>query len=642
MKKLHFPGLFALIALLLLSTCSNPAGGKNVEEGTFTINLGAFSRSVDYPPDDSPMGPNPSGPLLAELKFEVIFTDVVSSTEKTFTFASGQTASGKIAVGTYSVTMKVRFQLDNSLYAQGVALLNPVEIKSGANTNITIQVYDPEDALPPLISVQPASTDYDLTDTPSALTVTAASIEGGTLSYQWYSSPTDTNDSAAPGVVPVGTDSPSYTPVFTPPMVMGPMFYFVKITNTYAGGGGNPTNTVASNTAKVLLDTAPVIVADGSTETGYLDLQTALDLINTTAGTYIVKIRENQNLAPFSFAYNLLTRDVTLIAEPPGSTVTVQLSSNGNLFGLTSFVTLTLDAGITLRGRNAADNGTDNTGWMVAIPVGKFIMKNGAVITRNSTATIGSGVRNQGGTFIMEGGEISWNTALDGAGVYLDSGIVVTFTMENGIITRNSAIGGNGGGGVFVRSGAVFTMEDGEISWNSSESTSGGGGGVYTQGTFIMEGGEISRNTAARSVSTADGGGVYIPSSGAFTMEGGKITWNTANRGGGVHVRSGAVFTMEDGEISRNTAYLEGGGVEVYGGSFTKAPAGGSTTSGTITGWGDDPVNGNVVLDAFDLPTPNQGHAVYMYTSRMRDKTVGPLETLDSAQSGAAGGWVDP
>ena len=615
MKKLHFSGLLALIALLLLSTCSNPAGDKNVEEGTFTINLGAFSRSaLDYPPQDVPGGSS-GGPFLAELKFEVIFTEVVSSTEKTFTFMDGQTASGKIAVGTYAVTMNVLYEADNSPYAKGVALLNPVEIKSGTNTNITIQVYDPEDALPPLISVQPVGASYDLADTFLPLTVSAASIEGGVLSYQWYSSPTDTNNPSTPGVVSVGT-----SPALTPPInFLGDEYYFVVITNTYSGGGGNPINTVASNTAKIQVVTAPAIIDNTVTLVGFYNLTDAMTHLNTDpayilAGTYTVKIREDQNLAPTTFN-NTNTRDVTLIAEPPASSVTVKLSSNGCLFQVPSNLTLTLDAGITLRGRNAADNGTDNTNYMIRVNGGELIMKAGSTITRNSTSVTGSAVYvESAGIFTMEGGEISWNTGNNGPGVNVDSG--GTFTMEDGIITRNSA------------NGLIGT----------------GGGVRITDSSFTMRGGEISWNTA-----TGSGGGVYVFSNGpltSFTMEGGEISWNTTINygGGGVYVSTSANFSMESGVIKGNTSHGFGGGVSISG-TFTKAPAVPGGTSGTITGWGDDPVNGNTVKNASEIPvTSGSGHAVYVDFTHRREKTVGPTENMswDESTSTATGSWTDP
>jgi hypothetical protein len=104
-------------------------------------------------------------------------------------------------------------------------------------------------------------------------------------------------------------------------------------------------------------------------------------------------------------------------------------------------------------------------------------------------------------------------------------------------------------------------MKDGKISGNSAPL----GGGVHVSGTFTMETGEISGNTAEYY-----GGGVHL-NPGTFTMKGGEISGNTVTNdstngacyGGGVSVSSGT-FTMEGGVISGNTVdtttYLFGGG----------------------------------------------------------------------------------
>jgi hypothetical protein len=87
----------------------------------------------------------------------------------------------------------------------------------------------------------------------------------------------------------------------------------------------------------------------------------------------------------------------------------------------------------------------------------------------------------QGGTFIMNGGTISGNAAVDGGGVSVKSG--GTFTMNNGTISGNAT---NSGGGVWVK-GGTFIMNGGIISGNSA---SGYGGGVYvdSSSTFIKSG----------------------------------------------------------------------------------------------------------------------------------------------------------
>ena len=186
---------------------------------------------------------------------------------------------------------------------------------------------------------------------------------------------------------------------------------------------------------------------------------------------------------------------------------------------------------------------------------GTFTM-DGGTISGNTAEYGGGGVYADGGTFTMDGGTISGNTAeYGGGGVYVSGG---TFTMNSGTISGNTAADG---GGVCVAWSGTFTMTDGIISGNTAEY----GGGVYVSGrTFTMEGGTISGNTASK-----DGGGVYMD--GTFTMKDGAITNNIAsnnNKRGGGGVFVGGTFTMEGGTISGNTATNgSGGGVNVYNSS---------------------------------------------------------------------------
>ena len=70
------------------------------------------------------------------------------------------------------------------------------------------------------------------------------------------------------------------------------------------------------------------------------------------------------------------------------------------------------------------------------------------------------------------------------------------------------------------------------------------------------------------------------------------------------------------------------------GGTFTK-------TGGVITGYANDPINGNVVTEYnYGTILDNQGHAVFVESgSKRRESTAGPDDNLDSSVAGSAGGW---
>ncbi len=108
----------------------------------------------------------------------------------------------------------------------------------------------------------------------------------------------------------------------------------------------------------------------------------------------------------------------------------------------------------------------------------------------------------------------------------------------------------------------TFTMNGGIITGNTA---TGDGGGVFNTGTFTLDGGDITSNTAQE-----HGGGVFNADSSdsdnrnAFTMASGTITGNEARAGGGMFNGEGAIgprITLTGGDITDNTATEAGGGV---------------------------------------------------------------------------------
>jgi uncharacterized repeat protein (TIGR02543 family) len=224
---------------------------------------------------------------------------------------------------------------------------------------------------------------------------------------------------------------------------------------------------------------------------------------------YVINLDYDEGIGPTSLSYTGKSNIILYLRST--AMRTISLSSNGILFTVGSGVTLVLDSNITLQGRSSNDNSfvRVNTG-------GTFIMRDGTKITGNTISGsqgYGGGVYMNGGTFTMNGGEISGNAASTttygynyGGGVYVASG---TFTMSGGKISSNTISGYDSGrgGGVYV-SGGIFTMKGGEISGNtainrsSSSTYYGCGGGVYVVGgTFEKTGGIIYGYTSGDSKS---------------------------------------------------------------------------------------------------------------------------------------------
>jgi len=363
----------------------------------------------------------------------------------------------------------------------------------------------------------------------------------------------------------------------------------------------------------------------GMIKIGNQNLADSLTYISANAVSgddFYIVLGANYPVSPTILDYSGKTVSITLMGY--NSTRILSLNTNGRMLTVNSGITLTLDENISLVGQN-----TNNASLIFINNKGNLIMNNGAKISGNTAYTA------------------SFITPPHGGGVYVEIG--GTFTMNGGEISGNTAISSpsSQGGGVFVN-GGTFIMNGGKISGNTASSSSNIslGGGVYMEGgTFTMNGGEISGNTAASS-SFSQGGGVFV-NGGTFIMNGGKISGNIvtslSSYGGGVSANS--TFIMNGGEISGNTAssYSNtptslggtslGGGVYVDYATFTKIGG------GIITGYASDTVNGNVVKNSSGVVQSNRGHAVYVDSTKRRESTAGPGVNMDSSKSGTAGGW---
>lgn len=163
----------------------------------------------------------------------------------------------------------------------------------------------------------------------------------------------------------------------------------------------------------------------------------------------------------------------------------------------------------------------------------------------------------------LNGKSITCTTAHAVISVYPDTSFTLTDCKGTGTITHSA---GQNGIGVSVV-GGTFHMEGGSITGNSAD-VSGGGGVWMHGGEFNMSGGSITGNTATASshAGTGNGGGVFV-GEGTFNMSGGSITDNTAVNGGGVWVQGGTFKVSGGVKISGNNksdgsdsnVYLSGG-----------------------------------------------------------------------------------
>jgi len=327
--------------------------------------------------------------------------------------------------------------------------------------------------------------------------------------------------------------------------------------------------------------------------TGTLAEQLAWLKNNVQSDTaYTLTARADEDLdVQFLQYYNRSNITITLVSS--GGEKVIRPTGNGlwtaDIFRVYDGVTLILGENITLQGN---DQGSY---CLVFVFGGELIMNDGAKITGNkydpsAGGSGGIGMCVGGGTFTMNGGEISGNN--NGAVLVGTDG---TFIMNDGEISGNIHTGGGvGSSGVNIR-GGTFTMNGGTISDNvfTYDLAFGAGVAVGDKGTFTMKGGTISGNTAtwgggvfvddatfimvggeiSSNVASYLGGGVYVYDlKGTFIMSGGTISGNSAQDGGGVCVANKGKFTSSGGTISGNSAsgryisgiYLAPFGINIY------------------------------------------------------------------------------
>ncbi|MCL2801292.1 MAG: DUF5018 domain-containing protein [Treponema sp.] len=180
--------------------------------------------------------------------------------------------------------------------------------------------------------------------------------------------------------------------------------------------------------------------------------------------------------------YTIEGKNITLIASA-ARTIT---ASAGNF----TLFTVNASAALTLGGTSAPNNGTITlSGGNEAAQANRRGVHNSGTFTMNSTAVIrsfnnnnttgGAGVLQSNGTFYMNGGTIGGsgnaniNTATNGGGVYVASGV---FNMTgNSNIQSNTA---TNGGGVYVASG-TFNMAGSARVTPSTNNTNAGNNDVY-------------------------------------------------------------------------------------------------------------------------------------------------------------------
>ncbi|WP_205692743.1 right-handed parallel beta-helix repeat-containing protein [Lacrimispora amygdalina] len=250
------------------------------------------------------------------------------------------------------------------------------------------------------------------------------------------------------------------------------------------------------------------------------------------------------------------------------NTVTNSNGNGGGIYGL--------DATITIEDSEITSNTALYGGGMYSARC--TISAENSEFSGNEAA-YGGGLYSINDTISAKNSEVSGNEAQSsGGGIYFSGGAA---TFQDSRINGNKA--GSDSGGVRILSGASFVMSGGEISYNESVVNGGGVYVLHANSSFRMaDDGTISNNTAQ-----VNGGGIYL-NGGTATLLDSKINGNKAgSNGGGVTILGGASLVMNGGEISGNEATENGGGVQaVNASSFSMTGGTISNNTAQVNGGG--------------------------------------------------------
>ena len=188
--------------------------------------------------------------------------------------------------------------------------VNGTQEVSVASNAVTITVNPAITALAPTITSQPTGATYKQGDTPTNLTVSASSNDGGTLSYKWYDN--GTTNSNTGGTLISGATSASYAP---PTNVTGTFHYYCEVTNTIASNGdnGQKTATATSNAATVtvnaIVNAAPPSVGTPTVTPSSVTAGTAatLTVAATASDSGILSYQWYKNTSPTNSGGNAVT-----------------------------------------------------------------------------------------------------------------------------------------------------------------------------------------------------------------------------------------------------------------------------------------------------------------------------------------------
>jgi parallel beta-helix repeat protein len=216
-----------------------------------------------------------------------------------------------------------------------------------------------------------------------------------------------------------------------------------------------------------------------------------------------------------------------------------------------------LGGGTDIRSNQVTDN--QGTGITLNTATGGSLAEN--LVTGNHTTGGGGGLDISGAVndFVISDNTVCGNSALQGGGIDISGSVAVV--RDNLVESNFTTASSNGGGGLYVDSGAsgAYVL----VSGNQvlSNTTTNQGGGLLVLGYVDVMGNTIADNSAT------SGGGLIATATGKIGHN--LVRGNWASTGGGIRIVNSTGLSLERNRIIDNRATGgEGGGLNVWGGFF--------------------------------------------------------------------------